>query len=165
MMMMGWMEKKGTPLPPSHLLAFLVQTLNLASEKRHLPPSLFPFPFVRPILPDASAFIGRPHACAHTHDARCHHGRLIPAFFAFFSSLGLRRRDGRAEKRLRERIARPPRNELSPSVVVRLEDVAEGPVSGVVRASPSQGASCPLVKRLFRQNCLFQAPRSPFFRR
>ena len=144
MMMMGWRRRRAHPsLPPSHLLAFLVQTLNLASEKRHLPPSLFPFPFLRPILPRASAFIGRPHACAHTHDARCHHGRLISAFFAFFSLLGLRRTDGRAEKRLRERIARPPRNELSPPVVVRLEDVAEGPVSGVVRASPSQGASCP----------------------
>ena len=119
MMMMGWMEKKGTPLPPSHLLAFLVQTLNLASEKRHLPPSLFPFPFVRPILPDASAFIGRPHACAHTHDAR-HHGRLIPAFFAFFSSLGLRRTDGRADERRngfeKGSPARPEMNSLLPSL-------------------------------------------------
>ena len=154
---MGWMEKKGTPLPPSVASSRIFGSNPQLGEraKRHLPPFQFPpFPLSLSPVPFSVAL---PHSLAtrmraQPHDAR-HHGQLIPAFFAFFllSDCGERTSGETASRK-----DRPPRNELSPSVVVRLEDVAEGPVSGVVRASPSQGASCPLFKRLFRQNCPFQ---------
>ena len=110
--------------------------------------SFVPFPLA---LPHSLAT----HACAHTHDAR-HHGRLIPAFFAFFSPLGLRRTDGRAEKRLRERIARPEMNSLL--LLLRCPTRGRGRGS-CFWCGPSEsvtGCFLSLVKRLFRQNCLFK---------